>query len=85
MAGAVKRLNGSLRALRQHLLLGDERAVEIHNHQGDLAFFTHLLLCVLAQIEEPPGAAIPRQQLLSRRRALAAGGINRKILRRTIR
>src|SRR5205814_8786119 len=47
-AGAMKRLNGSLRALRQHLLLGDERAVEIRNH-GEILRFAHLRLCVLAQ------------------------------------
>ena len=48
-AGAVQRLNGGLRALRQNLLFGHERAVNIRSHQGDLASFAHLRLRVFGQ------------------------------------
>ena len=65
---ASRRLcHGDLGALGQHLLFGDERAVDVRQHQGDLSLVCHRDLCGVGLFERAPGAPVARQQLVGRR------------------
>ena len=48
-AGVVQALHGVLRAFGQHLLFGDERAVHVRQHQGDLSLLCHRISPAFAQ------------------------------------